>query len=434
MLERIRNGLSVGFFGLGKSNSSLIFTLPLDRCDLTIRSDKEISPADLPKGAKVYTGKHAMDDLREDILFLSPSVKRDRFKEIQGVMLSSDYELFLSENKRPIFAVTGSDGKSTTARLVSLLLRASGQVVSEVGNMGEPMVARLSDECDMYVAELSSYMLDAAVPVAKMAALTSLTPNHLDWHGSYENYKKTKISLLKTSEKFVISDENADISGAYGIVSMTRSFTELKRLYPAEVYMSLDGGYIKKNGEKIIATNDILRCEPHNIKNLMLAIAMCDGYVGEDEIRSVASGFQGLPHRCERFLSIGGIDFYDSSIDTSPARTAQTLRSLDRRCVIILGGRGKGLDYGEMKGEIRKYAKSALLFGENKDEIYSVIKDVTDCYMADDLQAAIDMGCAMAGDVGLLLLSPASASYDMFKSFEERGEIFQKLVKQRYGL
>jgi UDP-N-acetylmuramoylalanine--D-glutamate ligase len=87
-----------------------------------------------------------------------------------------------------------------------------------------------------------------------------------------------------------------------------------------------------------------------------------------------------------------------------------------------------------MKGEIRKYAKSALLFRENKDEIYSVIKDVNDCYMADDLDSAIDMGCAMAGDVCLLLLSPASASYDTFKSFEERGEIFQKLVRQRYGL
>ena len=434
MLERIKDGLSVGFFGLGKSNASLISTLPLDGCEVTIRSDKEIKSADLPKGARVYTGEHAMDDVREDILFLSPSVKRDRFQNLHGVMLSSDYELFLNENKKPLFAVTGSDGKSTTTRLVSLLLRASGQAVSEVGNIGEPMVARLSDECDMYVAELSSFMLDAAVPRAKMAVLTSLTPNHLDWHGSYENYKKTKISLLKSSEKFVISDENADITGAYGIVSMTRSFTELKSFYFAEIYMTCDGGYIRKNGEKLIALSDVLRNESHNIKNLMLAIAMCDGYVGEDEIRSVAQSFQGLPHRCERFLHIGGIDFYDSSIDTSPARTAQTLRSLDRRCVIILGGRGKGLDYGEMKEEIKRYANSALLVGENKHEIYSVIKDVTDCYMADDLQSAVDMGCAMAGDVGLLLLSPASASFDMFKDFEERGRSYQKLVKQRYGL
>lgn len=434
MLERIKDGLSVGFFGLGKSNKSLLSILPLDRCEVTIRSDNEIGSADLPKGARVYTGVHAMDDVREDILFLSPSVKRDRFRDLHGVMLSSDYELFLNENKKPLFAVTGSDGKSTTTRLVNLLLRASGETVSEVGNIGEPMVARLSDECDMYVAELSSFMLDAAVPRAKMAVLTSLTPNHLDWHGSYENYKKTKINLLKSSEKFVISDENADITGAYGIVSMTRSFAELKRLYPAEIYLTCDGGYIIKNGEKLIALSDILRSESHNIKNLMLAIAMCDGYVREDEIRSVAQSFQGLPHRCERFLNTNGIDFYDSSIDTSPARTAQTLRSLDRRCVIILGGRGKGLDYGEMKEEIKRYAHSALLVGENKHEIYSVIKDVTDCYMADDLQSAVDMGCAMAGDVGLLLLSPASASYDMFKDFDERGRSYQKLVRQRYGL
>ena len=434
MLERIEGGLSVGFFGLGKSNRSLISALPLDRCEITVRSDKEINHDDIPKGATVYTGEHAMDDIREDILFLSPSVRRERFKDCHGVIFSSDYELFLSENKKPLFAVTGSDGKSTTTRLVTLLLRAGGPRASEIGNIGEPMVARLNDECDVYVAELSSFMLDAAVPKAKMAVLTSLTPNHIDWHGSYENYKKTKISLLKSSEKFVISDENADVTGAYGIVSMTRSFTELKRFYSAEIYMTCDGGYIRKNGERLIPLSDILRNESHNIKNLMLAIAMCDGYVGEDEIRSVASGFRGLPHRCERFLSTGEIDFYDSSIDTSPARTAQTLKSLDRECVIILGGRSKGLDYGEMRDEIEKYAHSALLLGENKNEIYSVIKDVTDCYMADDLQGAIDIGCALAGDVGLLLLSPASTSYDMFKSFEERGESFQKLVRQRYGL
>ena len=434
MLEKIKCGLSVGFFGLGKSNVSLISTLPLDKCEITVRSDKEISPADLPIGAKVYTGDHAMENINEDILFLSPSVKRDRFRNWPSVTLSSDYELFLSENKKPFFAVTGSDGKSTTTRLVTLLLRAGGQEVSEVGNMGEPMFRRLGDKCDIYVAELSSFMLDASVPRAKNAVLTSLTPNHLDWHKSYENYKKTKISLLKNSEKFVISDENADITGAYGIVSLTRNFSELKRLYPAEIYMTCDGGYIRKNGEKLIAITDVLRNETHNLKNLMLAIAMCDGSVGKYEIRSVASSFQGLSHRCEKFLSIDGIDFYDSSIDTSPARTAQTLRSLDRKCVIILGGRGKGIDYGEMKREIGKYARCALLVGENKHEIYSVIKDVTDCYMEDDLQSAIDVGCAMAGEVGLLLLSPASASYDMFKSFEERGESFKKIVRQRYGL
>lgn len=433
MLDRIKDGCSVGFFGLGKSNLSLLRTLPLDNCRITVRSDSEVKCND-PRVARILTGERAAEAMDEDILFLSPSVRRDRFSCCHGVVLSSDYELFIQENKKPLFAVTGSDGKSTTARLLTLLLRAGGQSVCEVGNMGEPMVARLKDGSDMYVAELSSYMLAAATPRAKMAVLTSLTPNHLDWHGSYENYKKTKINLLKNAEKYVISYENAFIKGAYGIVSMTRSFSEIRRLYPAEIYLTIEDGYIRKNGEKVIAISEILRREAHNIKNLMLAIAVCDGYVGKDEIRSVASSFQGLPHRCERFFSIDGIDFYDSSIDTSPARTAQTLRSLDRRCVIILGGRGKGLDYSEMRGEIGKYAHAALVMGENRNEIYSVIKDVTDCYMADDLQSAIDIGCAMTGESGLLLLSPASASYDSFRDFEERGEKFQKLVRQRYGL
>lgn len=424
----IEQGCHVGFFGLGRSNLSLLRTLHLENCSITLRSDGNIDPDFLP-GSRIMCSALACEDVSEDILFLSPSVKRERFKNSGGVILSSDYELFLEENNASLFAVTGSDGKSSTARLVSLLLREAGHKAAEVGNMGIPMYESLGAS-NIYVAELSSFMLSAATPTAKVAALTSLSENHLDWHGSYENYKKTKIDLLKASEKYVISDENDEIKGAYGIVSMQKSLFELMQDYPAELYLTVDGGYILKNGKKILPLDRVLRREEHNIKNLMLAIAMSDGYCESDEIMRVASSFSGLAHRCEKFLSNGGVDYYDSSIDTSPSRTATTLRSLNRKLVIILGGKSKGLDYSSMLDALRDHATAAVLVGENKYEILSVIADALPCYIAEDFAEAADLGIKLARNVGALLLSPASASYDMFASYEARGICFKKLVRK----
>ena len=431
MLSKIKRGLSVGFFGIGRSNLSLLSSLPLENCTVTLRSDGYIDPKIYP-GARILTGEDATSELTEDILFLSPSVRRDRFPADKRHILSSDYELFLSECRKPIFAVTGSDGKSSTARILTMLLSESGIRAREVGNMGEPMFASLRHDADIYVAELSSYMLSTAQPMAEVACLTSLTPNHIDWHKSYENYKKTKISLLKRSKKYVISDENADIKGAYAIISLTRSFAELRQIYDAQLYLTVEGGQIMKNGEALIPLNRIKRREGHNLKNLMTAVAMAEGYYSEEALIRVAESFSGLPHRCEKLIGRGGIDCYDSSIDTSPARTATTLRSLGREVVIILGGRGKGLDYRLMLPEVEEYVRFAVLVGENKNEIYRAIGDRVSCVLAEDFASAVALGLENAREVGALLLSPASASYDLFPSYEIRGETFKKLVNKGF--
>jgi len=431
MLSKIKRGISVGFFGIGRSNLSLISSLPLDNCSVTLRSDGYIDPRIYP-GARILTGEDATGELTEDILFLSPSVRRDRFPADKRHILSSDYELFLSECRRPIFAVTGSDGKSSTARILTMLLSESGIVAREVGNMGEPMFASLGDDADIYVAELSSYMLSAAQPRAEVACLTSLTPNHIDWHESYENYKKTKISLLESSKKYVISDENADVKGACAIISLTRSFDELRRIYDAQLYLTVEGGQVAKNGERLIPLSRIKRREGHNLKNLMTAVAMAEGYYSEEALIRVADSFTGLPHRCEKLVGRDGIDCYDSSIDTSPARTSTTLRSLGREVVIILGGRVKGLDYRLMLPEIEKYVRLAVLVGENKNEIYRAMGGRVSCVLAEDFPSAVALGLEKARDVGALLLSPASASYDLFPSYEIRGETFKKLVNKGF--
>lgn len=431
MLDRIRQGCSVGFFGFGRSNASLLSSLPLEKCKITVRSDAPIS-CDLPKEAKVLTGEDATADIDEDILFFSPSVRRDRppfsVAKEGGCIFSSDAELFFENNERPLFSVTGSDGKSSTAALCEMLLTEGGRSALSVGNMGEAMFEKLAIPCDMYVAELSSFMLTYSSPISKRACLTSLSPNHLDWHKSYEEYKKTKINLLKNAEEFVVSSKNSDIKGAFGIVSMDKSYADLRQTYSAELYLTSEDGYIKRNGERLIEIERIRRREGYNLQNFMMALAMTDGYVGTDNIYRVAGEFSGLKHRCEKFLSRDAVDYYDSSIDTSPARTVATLRALNKRVVIILGGRDKGLDYSEMLPELKKYVTEAVITGENREKIYQQISKTVDCHIKADFSSAVKLGIDLSKRGGALLLSPAAASYDNFKDYAHRGDEFQKII------
>ena len=280
----------IGFFGIGVSNVSLMRRLPLSGCEITIRTEGKFDPRSIPdhiRPRQIYEGDAAFSDIDEDILIFSPSVRREREEfnraRDRGVIFTSDAELFLELCKKPVLCVTGSDGKSTTATLIYRILSESGYNARLIGNIGCPMVESIDPGVDVYVAELSSFMLRYADPIAEIACLTSLTPNHLDWHESLEEYKKTKIKLLKASEKFVISDSNTEISGAYAIISNDR-FSHLSSRYSASLYLTAEDGYICQNGERLILTDNLGSREQHNVRNLMMAIAMTNGYANKDAI------------------------------------------------------------------------------------------------------------------------------------------------------
>ena len=162
----------------------------------------------------------------------------------------------------------------------------------------------------------------------------------------------------------------------------------------------------------------------------MMAIAMTDGHVGTEEIFAVAKDFRGLPHRCEHIFSRDNVDYIDSSIDSTPARTSETLSSLGREVVIILGGRGKGLDFSELIPSLKKYAKHTIIVGENAEEIYRAICGEVRAQIMPDFESAVKRGNVLAKDVGTLLLSPASTSFDLFKNYAERGDKFKEIVKK----
>ena len=161
----------------------------------------------------------------------------------------------------------------------------------------------------------------------------------------------------------------------------------------------------------------------------MTAIALSDGYADKARIVEVARSFSGLAHRCERFLVKDGVEYVNSSIDSSPARTVQTLESLGKRVILLLGGRSKGVSYAALVPAVKKYAEYALIFGENREEIYREIKDTTKCEIYDDLESAAIRATELSHLADAVLFSPASTSYDAFRDFEERGNYFKKIIK-----
>lgn len=430
----------IGFFGLGKSSLSIIRRLPKN-LEIILRSERKISRSDIPKGvkiSKIYEGAQAFSDFSEEILFLSPSVRRERREfdgaRKKGVRFSSDFEIFLKENKRKIIAVSGSDGKSTTTALTARLLSENRLKCEPSGNIGKPFCEELGRKRGYSVLELSSFQLHYNTPHTFRAAITNIAENHLNWHKDFEEYKAAKLSLYEECENLVINADDRTLfefakeKTPFAVTSYDKGFSELSREFKAQLYFTAEDGKILRNGRELIPISEIKRQEEHNIRNFLTALALTDGLVGYEKIFEVARSFSGLSHRCELFFEKDGVKYINSSIDTSPDRTLATLRSLPSPIILILGGRSKCGGYSKLKDALKSKVTLAILTGENRKEIASEIKVQTLTCEIEDFEDAALYASAVAKRGDSVLLSPASVSYDAFSSFEKRGEKFKEIV------
>ena len=432
-------GRRIGFFGIGRSNTALINLLPGSGAEIILRSDGKIDRAVFSgrvKISKAYEGRDAARDIREDFLIFSPSVRRDRQEFLsalgRGCVFSSDFELFLKYNQKPIFLVTGSDGKTTTTTLISRILGFPA-----IGNIGEPMTPRLDDEAEGFAVEASSFMLEYARPKSRRAALTSLTENHLNWHYTLADYKRAKLMAIYGADEAVISSDSPLISevdlpkSVFAVCGIERGTERMASSLRAEICCTVDEGYITKNGRRLIHRSELLRGEEYNVKNYLTALSMTAGFADEDDAISAIKGFGGIPHRGERLGKISGIEFINSSIDTTPARTEATLRDMPEGIIILMGGRDKGLDFSTLSALLKKRGDRVIAFGEAEEKILSAMGEIS-IPTGGGLSEAISRAAEIARQNDTVILSPAATSYDEFQNVEDRGHRFKELVLQLF--
>jgi len=456
-------GRTVAMLGAGVSNMPLISLLAQAGALVTVRDRAEESTlgergaAIRALGCDLITGEGYLDGLSEDFIFRSPGIRPD-LPEIcsavsAGSVLTSEMDLFLEKAPVPVYGVTGSDGKSTTTTLISLLLeeemkrRGHGRAFLG-GNIGEPLLHRipLMEEGDAVAAELSSFQLMTAPSRVKVAVITNVTPNHLNWHTGMEEYIRAKARILEGCERAVLNG-GCPVTRELGRdltvpVTYFSAGERRENLPEKDSELFLDGEVItRREGgieTPILSRADIVLPGLHNVENYMAAIGATWGFVSPDAVRHVARTFGGVAHRLERVREKDGVTYYNSSIDSSPTRTLAALSALgEREVVIILGGYDKKIPFAPLAEglALRGHIRAAVLTGATAPLIDEAMKECA-AFRESGIpvlrDADFDRAFALAAEAArpgdAVLLSPACASFDAFKNFEQRGEHFRDLV------
>ena len=437
-------GKRIAVFGLGVSNRPLVrllleFGCDVTGCDKTPRERLEEEVLELERmGCKLSVGEHYLDDLEADLVFrtpgMHPGIPALEALRAKGAEVTSEMEVFFEVCPCTILAITGSDGKTTTTTLVSEILKAAGKKVWVGGNIGTPLLPRVREmqETDLCVVELSSFQLMDMKRSPHVAVVTNLAPNHLDVHKDMQEYvdaKKNIFNFQKDDDVLVINADNA-ITAAFVSNGITKAFSYQGK----DAAVKLEGDLITRHGEPVLDKKDILLPGEHNVENYMAAIAAVEGLVEDKVIRQVARTFGGVEHRIELVRVKDGVRYYNDSIASSPSRTMAGLRSFPEKVILIAGGYDKHIPYDVLGPEICAHVKKLFLCGATAPQIRAAVEncvgekpEMVDC---GKFEHAVRAAAAAAESGDVVLMSPASASFDEFKNFMVRGNFFKKLIME----
>ena len=444
----------VAVIGLGVSNIPLIDYLYIHKANVTVFDNRTIDelPQDIITKITNYGfafsfGEKSLNKLHNfDLIFRSPSclpTKPELEAESQrGAIITTEIELLMKMCPSKIIGITGSDGKTTTTSLVNSILQKAGYKTFLGGNIGTPLFTKLDEMTpeDIVVLELSSFQLMGMEISPQIAAITNITPNHLNIHKDYEEYIEAKKNIFKNQDENGILVLNYDNE-------ITKNCS--KEANGKVVFFSskekLDNGYIvdddivKECNDKIrkhiIATDDIILRGKHNLENIATALAITSTLVDIDVAIEAIKEFKPVPHRIEFVKEIDGVKWYNDSASSSPTRTLSGINAFKEDIVLIAGGYDKNLDYTPLAKPILQKVKTLILIGQTANKIFDAVKNEMDeqnkevkIYMADSLEQAVEIAKKHAQPNQVVLFSPASASFDMFKDFADRGNRFKKIV------
>ena len=441
---------TVAVIGIGVSNQPLIRLL-LERgiavtaCDKKNRETLGIVAEQLEaNGCRLRLGEAYLDGLTEDVIFRTPGMRPDlpqlAAAVSRGSVLTSEMEVFFEVCPCPKIAVTGSDGKTTTTTIIAELLKRAGKTVHLGGNIGHPLLAetgKMKPE-DVAVLELSSFQLMTMTHSPHIAVVTNLAPNHLDVHKDFQEYIDAKENIFTHQSAKDIAVFNADnpytLEEASRAVGRARLFSRKKELEDG-VFLRGDAVIARHNGEErqVMTTADIKLPGVHNIENYMAAIAAVDGLVPDGIIRDFAREFGGVEHRIELIRTRKGVRWYNDSIASSPSRTIAGLNSFKEKVILIAGGKDKGISYDALGPVINDHVKLLILCGATAGVIRRVTEqaanyDGLEIVDVEDYHQAVALAGSRAQEGDVVILSPASTSFDRFANFMERGRVFKDIV------
>ena len=446
-------GKKIAMCGIGISNTPLILKFlkqgaRVIACDRREREQiGNIADQLESAGAELKLGEGYLDNLEVDIIFRTPGMnfhlpELERARK-RGIAVTSEMEVFFDLCPATIFAVTGSDGKTTTTTLIAKMLEAEGKRVFVGGNIGMPLLPQIENITadDFVVAELSSFQLISMRKSPDIAVVTNVAPNHLDVHKNMDEYVEAKKNILLHQNAFsrtVLNVDN-DITREFkqDVRGQAMSFS-MKRKVKNGAWIDDEGViYMSYRGISVPIMNksDIAIIGEHNVANYLAAISAVWGYAGADSIRKVAKEFLGVEHRIEFVRELDGVKYYNDSIASSPTRTIAGLKAFDQQIILIAGGYDKHIPFEPMAPYITEKVKSLILCGPTADAIEKAVKNDgnygenhPEIIRVKDLPEAVATAHKIAVSGDLVTLSPACASFDAYPNFAARGNHFKELV------
>lgn len=446
----------VAVIGLGVSNIPLLDYLHEKKAKVTVFDNKKID--DIPKeildkittyGFEFSFGSNSLENLKGfNVIFRSPSclpTKPELKAEAErGAIVTTEIEMLMEMCPCKMIGVTGSDGKTTTTSLINHILEKAGYKTFLGGNIGTPLFTKLPEMTpeDIVVLELSSFQLMNMQVSPQIAVMTNVTPNHLNIHKDYEEYIEAKKCIFKNQNENDILILNYDNEITRNCAKEAKG-----KVIFFSIKEKLDNGFIVDDGvikecedkvrKHILNTDEVILRGAHNFSNIATALAATKTLVDTDIAVKAIKEFKPVEHRIEFVREIGGVKWYNDSASSSPTRTLSGLNAFKEDIVLIAGGYDKNLDYTPLAKTVVNKVKTLILIGQTAEKIFDAVKEELDkenkkmdIYMCDSLEETIKIAKKSAQKGEVVLFSPASASFDMFKNFADRGNKFKKLVNE----
>ena len=431
--------------GLGRTGLSVVPHLLSLGYDIEIYDNRDLPPQlsilqetfpDIP----VITGRfNAQRFCEADLLVVSPGVPLTEPAVAQAlgenVETVGDIELFVRTVKAPIVAITGANGKSTVSALVAEMLSAAGHDTRLGGNIGVPVMQLLQqNEPDVYVLELSSFQLETTVSLNSIAAtVLNISEDHMDRYAGINEYADTKADIFNGNGTMVLNKDDDRV-------------TRMARAGRRQIYFGLsepetenDFGLRKTDGQtwlvkgrqQLIAASEIPLPGRHNVSNVLAAYALSSVMnVSIEAANRAIHKFRGLPHRCQLVAERQGVKWIDDSKATNVGSATAALNGMDKAVIWIAGGEGKGADFSPLKQAAKDHVKHAILIGRDASLIEAALDGVVPVHHAREMADAVTQAQALSQSGDIVLLSPACASFDMFRNFSHRGEVFAEKARE----